>query len=151
MAYRETIAGGDRAVLVPLTAESDRRLWEIAKLLIASHAREALDIAVACAHDELRSGLYGHAVIWARTAEIVSALLLDSTQTLHAEPALADVMSDPLLHILLGGDDVKRGDLEAVISRAQQGLRAREAPPPVADGMIRLAQKMYEAKGARPG
>src|SRR5689334_18981262 len=114
---------------MPLTAECDRRLWETAKLLIATHAREALDIAVACAHDELRSGHYGHAVVWARTAELVSALLLDSTQTLRAEPALADVMNDPLLHILLGGDEITRGDLEAVISGAQHKLGVREAPP----------------------
>lgn len=41
------------------------------------------------------------------------------------EPALAEVLTDPLVHLVMRRDGVSRAQLEAVIARAQMALRSR--------------------------
>lgn len=40
------------------------------------------------------------------------------------EPDLAEVLADPLVHLVMRRDGVSRAQLEAVIARAQAALRA---------------------------
>ena len=42
------------------------------------------------------------------------------------EPALADLLDDPVLHVLMARDHVDRADLQALIQVAQQHLAVRK-------------------------
>jgi hypothetical protein len=43
----------------------------------------------------------------------------------HGEPDLADVLGDPIVHLVMGRDGVAPEELTALIERARCGLRRR--------------------------
>ena len=46
-----------------------------------------------------------------------------------AEPRLADLLADPVVHLVMGRDHLARADLEAAIARGQLALRRRLCGP----------------------
>ena len=46
-----------------------------------------------------------------------------------AEPQLADLLADPVVHLIMGRDHLARADLEAAIARGQSALRRRLCGP----------------------
>ena len=45
------------------------------------------------------------------------------------EPKLADLLADPVVHLIMGRDRLVRSDVEAAIARGQSALRRRLCGP----------------------
>jgi hypothetical protein len=111
-----------------LARASDPRIRRIARLLADKHGGESLAIATERAYDRLAIQDYPSAIIWTRVAEAVHHLLPEASPERtpgRIGASLDELMDDPVMHAMVQGDDRRRGEIHATLTRAKHKLRSK--------------------------
>ena len=106
--------------------DRDARIWKFARLLIAKHGRDALEVVHARAQNRLDKGDHRISSGWARVADIVKRMTKTGARRLPAdlsdEPPLNDVLAGETTNSMMKADRVDRQELDQIITGAKKKL-----------------------------
>jgi hypothetical protein len=104
--------------------DRDAKIWKLARILVGKHGAGATGAACSRARDSLEHEDYEGAALWSETAAVTRKMTQDGARRRPAnpEPALDDLLNDPVTHAVMDGDRVGRDELDQVLGDAKQKL-----------------------------
>jgi hypothetical protein len=105
---------------------SDPKIWHLARLLVDKHGNEALAVMTERALWRLTVQDYRLAILWMRVAEAVHTLRPDATpkrSVWYAQAPLKELMNDPLMEVVVKGDEDRRREVHETLLDAKRKIR----------------------------
>src|SRR5690349_18328216 len=101
--------------------DRDPKVWKLARILTGKHGTAATQVAHGRAQECLDHRDYDCAALWAATAKITHRMSLHGARRRPAnpEPALGELLDDPVTRTVMTGDGVDRSELMQVIGETK--------------------------------
>jgi hypothetical protein len=102
--------------------DRDQKIRLLARMLIGKHGRNACKVAQQRAATALHGGDFKSAAVWSEAADAVQSMGAEPIGKMSPEPALTDLMGDPVTQAVMEADGVERDELDAILDPATNKL-----------------------------